>query len=66
MSAQFGASAVVFRSFGRIRRTRNSFEYPGADTPGPSLDDVDDTITVATRAREAAATILDQSLLTPW
>jgi hypothetical protein len=66
VGAQFGASVQVFRSFGRIRRARNSFEYPTADTPGPSADDVDDAVTTATRAREAAATILNQNLLTPW
>ncbi len=66
IAAQFGASVPVFRSFGRIRRARNSFEYPSAETPGPSADDVDDAISVAARAREAAATILGQDLLTPW
>ncbi len=65
-AAQFGASVPAFRSFGRIRRARNAFEYPGDETPGPSADDVDDVITVATRAREAATTILEQHLLTPW
>lgn len=66
VGAQFGGSAPVFRSFGRIRRARNSFEYPTADTPGPSADDVDDAVSTATRARAAAATILEQELLTPW
>lgn len=66
VGAQFGASVPAFRSFGRIRRARNSFEYPAADTPGPSADDVDDALATATRAREAAATILAQHLLTPW
>jgi hypothetical protein len=66
VGAQFGASVPVFRSFGRIRRARNSFEYPTADTPGPSADDVDDAVTSATRALQAAATILDKNLLTPW
>ena len=28
VTAQFGATVRVFRSFGRIRRARNSFEYP--------------------------------------
>ncbi len=66
IAAQFGASVPVFRSFGRIRRARNAFEYPDDETPGPSADDVDDVITIATRAREAATTILEQNLLTPW
>jgi hypothetical protein len=56
----------VFRSFGRIRRARNAFEYPSTETPGPSGDDVDDAIAVASRAREAAETILAQNLLSPW
>jgi uncharacterized protein (UPF0332 family) len=64
--AQFGASVRVFRSFGRVRRARNSFEYPDTDTGGPTLDDVDDVIGVAAKAHEAAATILDQNVLTPW
>jgi len=66
VGAQFGASVPVFRSFGRIRRARNSFEYPTADRPSPSADDVDDAVATAARARAAAATILDQNLLTPW
>ena len=61
--AQFGST---FRAFGRIRRARNSFEYPSATTPGPAPDDVTDAITVATQAHQAAATILAQNVLTPW
>ena len=64
--AQFGSTVRAFRSFGRIRRARNSFEYPSTDEPGPSPDDVRDAITTATQAREAAATILEQDLLTQW
>lgn len=64
--AQFGASVSVFRSFGRVRRARNSFEYPDTDTGGPTDDDVDDVVTVATKANDAAATILERNLLTPW
>lgn len=64
--AQFGATSRVFRAFGRIRRARNSFEYPSTTTPGPSADDVTDAVNVATQARHAAATILDQRVLTPW
>jgi HEPN domain len=64
--AQFGSTVRAFRSFGRIRRARNSFEYPSTDTPGPSPDDVRDAISTATQARDAAATILEQDLLTPW
>ncbi len=64
--AQFGSTVRVFRAFGRIRRARNSFEYPSASTAGPALDDVTDAISLATQARDAAATILAQSVLTPW
>jgi HEPN domain len=64
--AQFGSTVRAFRSFGRIRRARNAFEYPSTITPGPSPDDVSDAITTATQARDAAMTILEQNLLTPW
>jgi hypothetical protein len=64
--AQFGSAVRVFRAFGRIRRARNSFEYPSTTAPGPSPDDVTDVITVATRARDAATAILDQDVLTRW
>jgi hypothetical protein len=64
--AQFGTVVRVFRSFGRIRRARNTFEYPSSNSPGPTVDDVDDAIAVATQVHEAATTILDQNVLTPW
>lgn len=64
--AQFGSTVRVFRSFGRIRRARNTFEYPSTVTPGPSPDDVNDAITAATQARDAAVTILRQNVLTAW
>jgi hypothetical protein len=66
VTAQFGASVRAFRSFGRIRRARNNFEYPSSNTPGPIGDDVDDAVTVATQAHKAATTILDKEMLTPW
>ena|SRR5579863_4490300 len=64
--AQFGASVPAFRSFARIRRARNTFEYPSATTPGPSVDDVNDAIASAAAVHEAARIILTQNLLTPW
>ena len=64
--AQFGSVVRVYRSFGRIRRARNSFEYPSSSSPGPAAEDVDDAVRVATDACSAAETILDQDLLTPW
>jgi len=66
VTAQFAATVRVFRSFGRVRRARNNFEYPTSNSPGPSGDDIDDAIAVATKAREAATTILDQDVLTRW
>lgn len=64
--AQFGSTVRAFRSFSRIRRARNSFEYPSTVTPGPSADDVTDAIGAATQAHQAAATILEQGVLTAW
>jgi hypothetical protein len=66
VAAQFGNTVRAFRSFSRIRRARNSFEYPDTDTPGPSPDDVRDAIGAATKAQQAATTILQQNVLTPW
>ena len=64
--AHFGSTVRALRSFGRIRRAPNNFEYPGTTAPGPSADDVSDAITTATQARDAAAQILEQNLPTPW
>ena len=64
--AQFGPTVRILRSFSRIRRARNSFEYPSTVTPGPSADDVTDAITIASQTREAAETILERDLLTKW
>lgn len=66
VTAQFGTTVRVFRSFGRIRRARNNFEYPSSSTSGPIGDDVDDAVAVARQAHHAASTILDQEVLTPW
>jgi hypothetical protein len=64
--AQFGSTVRAFRSFGRIRRARNSFEYPSTVAPGPSADDVADAIAAATQAQQAAITIVKKGLLTAW
>lgn len=66
VTAQFATVVRVFRSFGRIRRARNSFEYPSSSTPGPAAEDVDDAVKIAAEAHSAAGTILDQRLLGPW
>ncbi len=63
---QFASTVRVFRSFSRIRRARNSFEYPDSDTHGPILDDVTDALTTAHTALDAATRILDSGLLTTW
>jgi hypothetical protein len=64
--AQFGSTVRAFRSFGRIRRARNRFEYPSTVAPGPSADDVADAIAAAAQAHQAATTILEKGLLTAW
>jgi hypothetical protein len=66
VNAQFSSSVPVFRSFSRIRRARNSFEYPETDTAGPSEADVADAIETARAVRDAAGTILDRGILTVW
>ena len=56
----------MFRSFSRIRRARNNFEYPDSDTIGPTRDDVRDAIDTATTTRDAVTTVLAQDVLDPW
>ena len=64
--AQFGSSIRALRSFSRLRRARNSFEYPSTETPGPSEDDVTDAIRVAREVNEAADKILESGILSRW
>jgi HEPN domain-containing protein len=64
--AQFGSSIRALRSFSRLRRARNSFEYPSTETPGPSVDDVKDAIRVAREVNDAADKILESEILSPW
>jgi HEPN domain-containing protein len=64
--AQFGTSIRALRSFSRLRRARNSFEYPSTDTPGPSEDDVKDAIGVAREVNDAAGKVLESGVLSPW
>jgi hypothetical protein len=66
VTAQFGTSIRALRSFSRLRRARNSFECPGAETPGPSEDDVKDAIRVAREVNEAADKVLESGILSPW
>lgn len=64
--AQFGSSIRALRSFSRLRRARNTFECPSAQTPGPSEDDVKDAIRVAREVNGAADKILESGMLSPW
>jgi HEPN domain-containing protein len=64
--AQFGPSIRALRSFSRLRRARNSFEYPSTETPGPSEDDVKDAIRVAREVNDAAVKILESEILSSW
>ena len=64
--AQFGSSIRALRSFSRLRRARNSFEYPSTETPGPSDDDVKDAIRVAREVNDAVDKILESGILSPW
>lgn len=64
--AQFGDGARVFRSFGRLRRSRNRFEYPGDTASEPTVDDVNDALQVSAEAAEKSTTILDRGVLSPW
>jgi HEPN domain-containing protein len=66
VTAQFGSSIRALRSFSRLRRARNSFEYPSTETSGPSEDDVKDAIRVAREVNDAAGKILESGTLSPW
>jgi hypothetical protein len=66
VTAQFGSTIRALRSFSRIRRARNSFEYPSTETPGPAGDDVKDAIRVAHEVNDAADKILESEILSPW
>lgn len=66
VTAQFGSGILALRSFSRLRRARNSFEYPSAETPGPSGDDVKDAIRVAREVNDAAGKLLESGILSPW
>jgi uncharacterized protein (UPF0332 family) len=64
--AQFGTVVKVLRSFSRVRRGRNRFEYPEHDTSGPTVEEVADAIDIAKQTHDAAAVILNQGILSPW
>ncbi|MEI2765408.1 MAG: hypothetical protein V9F82_06940 [Dermatophilaceae bacterium] len=62
----FSGRGSPFRSFGRIRRKRNSYEYPDSDEAGPDEGDVDDALAVSQDALVAARTLVDSGQLGPW
>jgi len=66
MVAQFGDEFPGFRSFGRLRRNRNRFEYPAEGASEPDADDVLDAIGVAAEAGSAVRTVFDRGGLDPW
>jgi HEPN domain-containing protein len=66
VTAQFGSTIRALRSFSRLRRARNAFEYPSTDAPGPSADDVEDAIRVARQVNDAAARVLESGILSAW
>ena len=66
VQAQFGGAGSPFHSFGRIRRSRNAFEYPDSDAAGPDVEDVEDAIGVAGDALQAARALIDSGHLEPW
>jgi uncharacterized protein (UPF0332 family) len=61
VSALFGSAVPALRSFSRVRRARNSYEYPSSDTTAPDAAAVDDAITVARTVHDAATAILDDA-----
>jgi hypothetical protein len=63
---QFGQTVGAFRAFGRLRRNRNRFEYPGDSASEPTTDDVDDAISVAAEAVTRARVIIEQNVLDAW
>lgn len=64
--AQFGGGISEFRSFSRVRRNRNRFEYPGDSASEPTEDDLNDALHVAGEAAQKTATILKRGVLGPW
>lgn len=63
---QFGQTVGAFKAFGRLRRNRNRFEYPGDSASEPTNDDVDDAISVAAEAANRARVIIEQNVLDAW
>ncbi|MEI2779098.1 MAG: HEPN domain-containing protein [Tetrasphaera sp.] len=66
VSAQFGGPGSPFKSFGRIRRNRNRFEYPDSDTVAAHHEDVDDALSVADAAVLAVEQLLGSGQVDSW
>ena len=66
VQAQFGGPGSPFRSFGRIRRNRNAYEYPDSDEAGPDAGDLEDALRVAEAALTAAHALLGSGQLGVW
>lgn len=66
MKALYGDSIPALRSFNRLRRARNSFEYPGPDTVGPDAAEVRDALGVAAAVEAAARTMIDEGTAVAW
>ncbi|HRC13512.1 MAG: hypothetical protein IPJ15_16185 [Actinomycetales bacterium] len=64
--AQFGGPGSPFRSFSRIRRNRNAYEYPDSDEAGPDVGDVDDAVAVSRAALTAAHALMHLGKLGVW
>lgn len=64
--AQFGNGISEFRSFSRIRRNRNRFEYPGDSASEPTEDDLNDALQIASEVAGKVATIFERGVLGSW
>jgi HEPN domain-containing protein len=66
MTALYSDAVPALRSFNRLRRARNSFEYPGPDTVGPDAAEVEDALAVAAAVEAAARQMVDEGVPVPW
>ncbi len=66
VNVQFGTVIKPFKSFSRIRRARNSFEYPTASTTGPDLPELVEALEKAKAVHDAAEKLLEIGVLEPW
>ncbi len=66
--AQFNdhGGIAVFGRLHRLRRRRNTTEYPSEDSPGVNAADADAALTVAREVIDAARRLLDSDRLGPF